>query len=104
MYFSDLVDAKVSHSKDNRAGHELSLGALRRRTKRCAGRGIYLACKEKRQMEEYTERTQANQNEKEQIMRVFSSQMKILWAFQKVCITARTCAHTHTHTHHGTWL
>lgn len=40
---SDLVDAEVSHPENNRAGHELRLGALRgRRTEGSAGRGVNL--------------------------------------------------------------
>lgn len=37
----DLVDAEVSHPEDNRAGHELSLGALSGSTEG-RGRGAYL--------------------------------------------------------------
>ncbi len=44
---SDLVDAEVSHPENNRAGHELCLGALSgRRTEGSAGRGAYLTCRE----------------------------------------------------------
>lgn len=47
--FSYLVDAEVSHPEDNRAGHELGLGALGgRRTEGSAGRGAYLTCRERK--------------------------------------------------------
>lgn len=43
-----LVDAKVSHPEDNRAGHELGLGALwGRRAVGGAGGGAYPTCKGK---------------------------------------------------------
>lgn len=49
---SDLVDAEVSHPENNRAGHELGLGALTgRRTEGNAGRGVYLTWIERKKME-----------------------------------------------------
>lgn len=45
---SDLVDAEVSHPENNGAGHELSLGTLRRGAEGSAGRGAYLTWRERK--------------------------------------------------------
>lgn len=47
----NLIDAEVSHPENNWAGHELSLGSLRRRrTEGSAGRRVYLTWREKKKV------------------------------------------------------
>lgn len=95
--FSYLVDAEVSHPEDNRAGHELGLGALGgRRTEGSAGRGAYLTCRERKIVGSvYREETKMGDKQSDHLVLKRDSSVPC-----KRCVSP----HPAVRTHRGTWL
>lgn len=95
--FSYLVDAEVSHPEDNRAGHELGLGALGgRRTEGSAGRGAYLTCRERKIVGSvYREETKMGDKQSDHLVLQRDSSVPC-----KRCVSP----HPAVRTHRGTWL